>query len=577
MNPDSFICPYPLVSAPGNKTYPDKYTTHWAYKEGNCAVRCPTIVLTENEFSEFNDTVFHIAIVSFVMSLVVLLFHMQEAKRYYVRILFILGFACSSVIFIFFYPLNKDYDIICSDDRAHYIEKDPLCVFQAFLIIYCFLWVAIWGAVYSMDIYLVTSFSLTRREIENLRKYYLGFVALTAGVLSCIGLFSGNLGYDYTTSLPNCLFLYAEEDLFFWLTLVLPYSVCVSICTVASVRTAYRLHKVFVYSRRVRRTGHVASNSSSPILTSIINCVRISLWITKRSETSGDNSATAARKNTVDSTRDDSIDGIGREWSLDIDSTVTHIPHLADIVVSPLPRLRPTAVPDPDGGLSIYSENSEGPIPNTSEDGMELSPSNSSTKTSVIPDDNDMEEADSSSKVKFSQSSESSRRIELSPRTASNTTSGTATVSCTDDRSPAGVSMVGILANTFSDTWKYNGRVLIFLAVYCLLSWYVIPTFIYLFQTSYDDHVDSANDYVECLITASFLSPLQTQTAVDSFAKEMCGKYPTPRPPIKLLVSIVYWAAAFGIIPALIFGSIVVNKFQEWMNALLRRAQPRNM
>ena len=46
----SFICPYPL--AYGGET---DYEILWAYEEGNCAVRCPTVTFTENEWRQMEQ------------------------------------------------------------------------------------------------------------------------------------------------------------------------------------------------------------------------------------------------------------------------------------------------------------------------------------------------------------------------------------------------------------------------------------------------------------------------------------------------------------------------------------------
>jgi hypothetical protein len=654
-NNSSFVCPYPLVYADGLKNYADKYTTHWAYQEGNCAVRCPSIALTVDEFDSYNENVFRISVVSFILSFMVLLVHIPDIKKYYVRVLFISGFTLSSICFVIFKPLNKDYSAICSADYAHYIEQAPECVMQATLLVFSFLWIALWGAVYSIDTYLVTLL-IRRSKLATLRSYYIWFVGFTASLLACIGLMTDSYGYDYTTSLPNCMYLFSEEgkDMIFWWVLIFPYSLCVTVCIVASIGTAYRLQTVFVKNRKRQSANKSAtsgvasgvSNSGPPGSTSQLKAA-----LPAPRPANGEGGPKKVVSTASEWTTGDSDGGaVGREWSVDVDCLPTTHPSYrqgGNDSSGLSGSMSSTGITSSRVGQRDGGEEGEGEAANPLHIGRgvpsRLTAVRESTMTSMTHNDWDdssgrRETEMGSGSIQLSESSElkrcedtaavkasaesyqmrfhhddddddeqeevaesdvdiealvrdKSRSRSKNSRVASTASYGIGasggrsystagkiseekdfevresslcTVGSADARESAmqssgsnthtssarsGVPSVTIVAGkddwlhtlswTFSETWKYNGRVLIFIVIYCALSLYVIPTFIYLFHSTYQRNVDSADEWVGCLIVASFISPVQTQSGVDSFARATCGSHPDPRPPYNLVSSYV--------------------------------------
>ena len=587
---DTFICPYPLVYADSSKVYAEKFSTHWAYKEGNCAVRCPSVVLTVDEFSNYSDNVNRIAVVSLVLSLFVLVLHLPDIKRYYMRVLFMSGFTLSSICFVFFIPYNKDYQAVCSEDFAHYIEQEPVCVLQATLLVFSFLWIALWGAVYAVDTYLVTLL-LKKSILVTLRSYYTWFVVFTSTLLASIGLMADAYGYDYTTSLPNCMFLYADgKDVYFWWVLLFPYSLCVTTCIVASMGTAYRLHSVFV-TNRIRPTAGQSRMG-------VVPGSSIQRYHTRRNKR-----VTRASLTPSEVSRDDIItkEVMGREWSADADTLSfatndsTKMPGTLNTALvrhtvpsdgekklsqqidiesaNPLHdkeqlvesggkhggngQVRLIAVPEGGPGmeeventtLSICQRDNDSnwrdsrwDERSSKRDDLTLEEDVRDTTPSIeladyrvdFIDDNESQPRDTNSVSYIYRSSGGTSHDDPSDQSRSS-----GQLPWSKDSPSSAVRAPGAwlhnLSWTFSETWKYNGRVLIFIGVYCMLSLYVIPTFIFLFHSTYDHNVQSSEDWIECLVVYSFLSPEQTQSTVDKFTQDMCGPHPVPRPHYSLV------------------------------------------
>lgn len=137
-----FVCPYPLVYANSSLPIQDKFEVHWAYEEGNCAIRCPSITFTESEMLSYYKNMKYISLASLVVSSFLLLFYIRDIDKRFLVVMFLLGFWLESVAIFYFLPLNDNYDLICDDD-SHYVPQAPLCVMQSFLTIYAYLWVMV--------------------------------------------------------------------------------------------------------------------------------------------------------------------------------------------------------------------------------------------------------------------------------------------------------------------------------------------------------------------------------------------------------------------------------------------------
>ena len=129
----SFICPYPLITPK-----PTDEVIIWAIQQGNCAVRCPNITFTRNEWHVNEITSFVIFICSLVGSVIILVHQSITTKfkaEYIPRIMFIFGFCVISLIMVIFFAANgvgSDLHdkLTCLEEYA-FIEDDPVCIFQA--------------------------------------------------------------------------------------------------------------------------------------------------------------------------------------------------------------------------------------------------------------------------------------------------------------------------------------------------------------------------------------------------------------------------------------------------------------
>lgn len=81
------------------------------------------------------------------------------------------------------------------------------------------------------------------------------------------------------------------------------------------------------------------------------------------------------------------------------------------------------------------------------------------------------------------------------------------------------------------ESLRYNGRSILFVAVFCLTTMYIAPSLLYINAVKYDHYIDGTEDFAVCLVQASFESDIQTQEAVDDFARSKCGSVPAVRAP----------------------------------------------
>ena len=114
---------------------------------------------------------------------------------------------------------------------------------------------------------------------------------------------------------------------------------------------------------------------------------------------------------------------------------------------------------------------------------------------------------------------------------------------------------------TIAQTLKYNGRAIIFVIIFCLTTLYIIPLLADLQYFKYQYYQDGTADFISCLMATSAQSqtvdPPIPQNVVDvsNYVNDICGDIPSVRPALGLIISAICWYAAYGIIPALVFGA----------------------
>jgi len=114
---------------------------------------------------------------------------------------------------------------------------------------------------------------------------------------------------------------------------------------------------------------------------------------------------------------------------------------------------------------------------------------------------------------------------------------------------------------TIAQTLKYNGRAIIFVIIFCLTTLYIIPLLADLQYFQYKRYQDGTAEFITCLMTTSAQSKLvvppipQNVVDVSNYVNDICGDIPQVRPPLGAIISAICWYAAYGIIPALVFGA----------------------
>jgi hypothetical protein len=124
-----------------------------------------------------------------------------------------------------------------------------------------------------------------------------------------------------------------------------------------------------------------------------------------------------------------------------------------------------------------------------------------------------------------------------------------------------------------SAIWHYNGRAIVFVVVCGLTTFAMLPMTMKQFYFEFDNEIDSANNFVVCLVNASRHCDEQTQEGVNKCGQEACSDHPTRMPNYYMvrdnvlylslftneltrsqITAIMIWTAGYGIAPSLIFG-----------------------
>lgn len=466
----TFICPSPLVYA-----HESKYTTVWAYKEGNCAVACPTVTYSSEEWHDYWKIVTALSVISLVLSLFSTIFHAYDVKKYFIRTMFVSGFLVNAFILTLFFFLNEDNQVVCDGDK-YYIEKSFLCVFQAASVIFLFIWIEVWSVILAVDTYYHIQSKISMDEIGALNKRYFIIALSISSVVTLIPLSAGNLGFDPKANIPICLYLFSDNSYYFWITLFLPFILLNIACMSITLMGSYRLQEIFVSSGNFDSTRSAQTSLATPM-------VQPNYDDSYRYDESAFSPShmTQQRAESTDSCSD--IYGT-RSSGFDMDAYLTR--------------------------SSMLSDPPMGHIP-------------SSTVTSPITTGGMMSPLPSNRPSEASSNAKSDQQRDVSTASWLQTL-----VNSFDFR--VNSSQLRYRRKVLADTWKYNGRSIVFVAVFCLTTLYIAPMLFYLNYVKYDHFIDGTEDFVQCLVEAAAISPDRTQEGVNKFAEDVCGEVPSTRP-----------------------------------------------
>lgn len=254
----SFICPYPLIPYNASST-PSGSSTIEANEY--CAVPCPTFALRPRQWDAITVGVTVFSIASFVLSLTVFLAHLPQFKRYYIRIMFIAGFMLNSLSLATFMFANQKDSIVCSADKAHYFERSPICVLQATILIWTFLWTELWSVILAFDTYLHVT--LQHKRYKGLRTRYTIAALIVPTVITAIPVAYQTVGFDPNANIPFCLYLVTQYKSVYWVSFVIPFYTFLFISLGFTLACAWRIHEVFISSKHYEIFYRLSAQTNS--------------------------------------------------------------------------------------------------------------------------------------------------------------------------------------------------------------------------------------------------------------------------------------------------------------------------
>jgi hypothetical protein len=255
-----FYCPEPLVYSDHSDN--DDYYTLWALESQGCALPCPSLTYTSEEWKLVVNVLLVLSCGCFLAVIASSLILSTDMKKFYVKIMFTSGFFCTSIIIICFFIINYDNDVICQGE-AHFYRRAPFCVFQAASLIFFFIWIQIWGIFLSLETYFFFLAKGRQKTIQWCRQYYTRIAFFSSAVLTSIPLACNNLGFDPYANLPVCLFLFHDNRNFFWFGLYFPFLILNLICSIITISSIKRINQIFVTTKEMKNIRNASTTHSS--------------------------------------------------------------------------------------------------------------------------------------------------------------------------------------------------------------------------------------------------------------------------------------------------------------------------
>ena len=145
----------------------------------------------------------------------------------------------------FFFIANDGNAIICDTD-AHYVEDNPICVLQSGAFIFTMLWIEMWAVYLTWETYLHITSAAKNYDRRMYKRIYAAFTFAFCFTAVLVPYFANNLGFDPKSAIPFCLYLFSEDDRYFWFTLVTPMILFCLTGIGFSVAGAIRMQQIFV-------------------------------------------------------------------------------------------------------------------------------------------------------------------------------------------------------------------------------------------------------------------------------------------------------------------------------------------
>lgn len=268
---ESIICPEPLIDVP-HGSWDTTGTVYYAELPFTCALPCPQIIYTHDEWHQLKDLLFVASTLASIASAVVLVGHLNKGKNHFVRIMFISGFLCNAVIVLLFSALNlRRDDIVCGSNNATFYSQANFCVFQGAATVAAFTWIEYWSVILALDSYLMVRrrakyMGITfneRKETKKRHRTYLAGAFVTCAFLTFPPLIANNYGFDPRQNVPMCLFLFSTNSSFFWGCFIFPLLIMVSLCAIITVLGIFQMQSIFVNPKLYGVRGGTESSSGT--------------------------------------------------------------------------------------------------------------------------------------------------------------------------------------------------------------------------------------------------------------------------------------------------------------------------
>jgi len=549
--------------------------------------------------------------------------------------MFISGFFFNGLVLsIFFITNGIDYSVTC-DTNAHYIEKGPLCLFQAAFLIFLYIWVEIWSLIFAYDMYLHISSSVTAYDIPTLRYRYMLVAVTLSCVITAIPVFANNIGFDPEANVPFCMYMLSENKNYFWYIFMLPLMALLILATGYAIMGTVRMNEIFVGAtsssgRNKLTLSHAGSLSLSVsqaagdeylLNTAIDDSNDVGASSSRGIPSQGDSIKSAATSeqplyhppisdaqclSITNSSQQDYLNQVVSIYqSYETGGGCDNYSHGYDYgnpyvqfhdggsdcgseAYFPPPPPEDEEWPqrsgtssylssqysasrgaeyrdgaNEDASFSVFSTVSDiltmgNPVLNQGleaeysplaaqeevllQQGREGSPSSVHSKQFRSESGGQSFHTGSGSSQSQSHHTHSSDPISFASRAQSNTTSNARSSQRLAAYYNSSRSSFQRSINSWrlfiKATWKYNGLSIVFVLTFCLSTLVIGPFLFFLDHVWWSRAVEAGQEFTECLVQASMISPDQTQTGVDSYAREVCGAVPGHRPN-QIMVSLV--------------------------------------
>lgn len=277
MSNAAFICPSPLVY--GIET---SAKTVWILEPANCALRCPTITYTHDEWSKVVRQAEILFTIACVGTCVIFFYQAYTSKmkaEFWPRVMFLFGFFMISLIMVIFLFANGTSDRLTCEQESAFREYEGLCVFQAWSTVFFITWIEIWSFFMAYENYLFICSALeqsNRHGKSNLK--YFAIAVIICFTCATIPLAVGNLGFDYQANIPICLYLVSDNRNYLWGTLVAPFGFFATLCLIYTLRSIHKIQSIFVASDKYdpnSRQNNQSRESEYPSDASLASQIRM--------------------------------------------------------------------------------------------------------------------------------------------------------------------------------------------------------------------------------------------------------------------------------------------------------------